>query len=80
MPKFALFWGIPYYPLGGMWDFEGVFDSLEDARNASLEMENEDSFEYWYQIVDISTMKVVEAKGNSCYGRPKTLLKHADSN
>ena len=51
---FALFAGDSYYPVGGWGDFQGVFDSLEDAVAAYDEGLND-----WGHVVDLCTQKEV---------------------
>lgn len=58
MKKYIVFAGEAYYPLPGMGDFYGTFDTVEDAKK-DLE---ENSFD-WYQVVEHSTMIIVESFG-----------------
>lgn len=55
MKKYLLFAGQKYYPLGGMSDYIGDFDTIEQAKQAYTE-----SKEDWGQIVDYEDMKAVE--------------------
>ncbi len=57
---FYLFAGGDYYPCGGVDDFQGVFDTVEDARQAALNLRY-----YWWHIVD-SDMRIVESVDNRC--------------
>ena len=70
MKRFWLFAGDHYYPSGGIQDFIGDFDDLEDAR-AKVRHHRENStwgldpdFTYdWYHIVDMDTRKKIEQDG-----------------
>lgn len=64
--RFALFYGPFYYPEGGMWDFKGMFSSVEVALNSLPYQEDypEDGqrspkFD-WFHVVDLETVKVVK--------------------
>lgn len=65
--KFALFYGICFYPGGGMWDYKGSFQSIKEAEASFREVEEEKRLA-WFHVVDVSTMKVVLAEGVSCRG------------
>lgn len=66
--RFLLFSGDSYYPLGGFWDCNHSFDTLEESVDFALKSDCD-----WYHVVDSQTMKVVAANGGSCYaeGIPK---------
>lgn len=71
LKKFGLFASYAYYPVGGMWDFQGDFDTVEEARLYVAEVAPDGEKFDWYQIVDLTTMSIIEAVGNSCYGEAK---------
>ena len=52
MKQYLLFTFDTYYPSGGMNDFSGSFDTVEEAR-AAVKTD-------YYQIVDKHTLEVVE--------------------
>jgi len=52
MKPFLLFAGDTYYPVGGMDDCQGSFDTLEEAKLAA--QHNPD----WWHILDLNTGKV----------------------
>lgn len=76
---FALFANFAYYPHGGMWDYRGDFATVDEARAfaVSTECEEWDVREPWdwFHVVDLRTMRVVLAKGYSCYGDPEDFKK-----
>jgi hypothetical protein len=53
MNRYLVFYGMWYYPLGGMSDFKGSFHTLEESIN--FINENKD----WYDIFD-SEMKYMK--------------------
>jgi len=58
---FYVFTGMQYYPSGGWGDFIGTADTLDAARaHAETAADGSDD---WYQIVDASSLKVVEEGG-----------------
>lgn len=63
-PKLLLFAGSSYYATGGIYDFVGLFDSIESALAAAeIEMRHRD----WFHIIDNRTQKVVAyAPGEHC--------------
>lgn len=79
MTGYLLFCGQSYYPLGGWWDFYGVYPTQEAAkaalptRKSCHDGQLVDDWE-WYHIVDAASGKTVAADGWSCYGDPNTLL------
>lgn len=54
--RYLLFAGAHYYPRGGWDDFKGVFETVEAAK-AALGQVGESE---WWQVVDRTTLKVVE--------------------
>lgn len=55
MKRFLAFGGDEFYPCGGMYDFKGDFDSLDEALMCCL---NEDGD--WYHIYDSEIKKIVD--------------------
>lgn len=55
MKAYLLFAGSHYYPLGGVEDYIGDFDSIEEA----VEEFHESSYN-WYQVVQHSDMMVCD--------------------
>lgn len=47
MKRYLVFVGYDYYPAGGWYDFEGSFDSIEEAKAKILSLEGD-----WYQVID----------------------------
>lgn len=61
MKKYLLFIGSTYYPSGGVEDFKGDFDSIEEAEKAAKNDKDWISgIHSWYQIVEYKTMKIVK--------------------
>lgn len=66
MKKYFVFCWNNYYPYGGFNDFQGAFETLEEAQECALAWKNE----YWeglewgdmhnYCIADITTLKIIE--------------------
>ena len=58
MKQFLLFAGDHFYPSGGWGDFKNSFDTVEEAQEGAADelAGNSD----WWQIVDITTGKVVK--------------------
>lgn len=56
MKRFMLFCGQDYYASGGMLDFVGSFDTIDEAA-AAMEVESTD----WGHIYDTEDMKVVRS-------------------
>jgi hypothetical protein len=50
--RFVLFAGETYYPSGGWGDFNGSFDTIEEARAAESIAESGGD---WTQIIDLET-------------------------
>lgn len=59
---YLVFTGECYYAKGGMNDFKGVFDDLPTAASYCAERlrERGQHADEWFQIVDRSTMQIVE--------------------
>ena len=56
--RYALFVGERYYP--GKWsDFIDYFDSIDEALIKTRSTKYDDNDDYWYQVVDLKTAKVV---------------------
>jgi hypothetical protein len=55
MKRFMLFSGRNYYPKGGMQDFRGSFDTLEEAESENRKSLGTD----WWEIFDNDLMKDV---------------------
>lgn len=55
MKRYLLFTGLTYYPLGGWHDWDGDFDTIEDAK-IYISSRRVD----WWDIVDTETKEVVE--------------------
>ena len=55
MKKYLLFTFLNYYPEGGMQDFRGSFDTLEEAESENRKSSGID----WWQIFDNDFMKDV---------------------
>ena len=61
MKRYLVFAGIDYYPAGGWNDFAGDADTLDEARQiVNLERRRPRLPARWWQIVDTTTLKVVE--------------------
>lgn len=56
MKKYLLFCGAVYYPVGGWDDFEGVYSSIERAKEAAKEKWCCE----WWHIVDADSFEIVE--------------------
>jgi hypothetical protein len=48
--RFVLFAGHNYYPNGGWDDFQGSFDTLEDAESFNQTISSD-----WWHIIDLTT-------------------------
>ena len=63
MKKYLVFAGDKHYPFGGMEDYKGDCDSMEEARKLIKEIIEENSLfkggAEWWQIVDYKSMEVV---------------------
>lgn len=58
MKRYLLFYGARYYPIGGMDDFQGSFDTIEEAKKAYLESDNERDYS-WADIFDLIQEKII---------------------
>lgn len=54
--KIALFSGAFYYPSGGIEDFVGFFESVDEAIKAGQSEDND-----WYQVVDVLEMQTIDS-------------------
>jgi len=75
--KYLLFYGLAYYPHGGMWDFKGAFETEKLAKDfLDKRIEEMESYEKpdWAHIIDVENLKIVYLDGNSCYGRKDGLI------
>jgi hypothetical protein len=62
MPKCLLFAGHKHYPLGGIDDLKGTFDSLPDALKwfeKNPDQISDSYLDHWCQIVDKETLIVL---------------------
>lgn len=62
MKRFLLFVYPIFYPIGGMRDFKGSFDTLEEAMKFYNEQpmgEYEEMSDYLYHVFDINIGKIV---------------------
>lgn len=57
MKRYLLFCGSRYYPSGGMEDFEGSFDSPEDAKDGFIP---ELFYDSWAHVYDVEGKDFVE--------------------
>ena len=55
MKRYALFAGDTYYPAGGWGDFEGSFDTPEQAKQAAEALGHGD----WWHVIDLQTGEFV---------------------
>jgi hypothetical protein len=71
MKKYLAFYGLCYYPSGGMEDFIGEFDSISEAQKAIEEKHNElrpddPTWEYtWAHIYSTELKQIVFTKSES---------------
>jgi len=56
MKRYLLFYGSYYYPDGGWNDFEGDYDTVEEAMDDFI-LEHSDD---WYQIIDSTNGTMVK--------------------
>ncbi len=56
MKRFLLFAGDQYYPCGGWRDFQGSFDTLEEALAKAADIHHD-----WFQIVDSQSGCIVKS-------------------
>lgn len=59
MNRYLLFYGYQYYPDGGWNDFEGDYDTIEDAMD-DIELAKIEEDADWYHIIDIETGVMME--------------------
>ncbi len=65
MKKYLLFAGHRHYPLGGVEDFHGDFDSIDEAKKwfgsnpDKISNPKSDYIDHWCQIVDKDTFEIV---------------------
>ena len=57
--NYLVFKGDHYYPCGGWVDFEGAYETLEEAK-AAAKLGSAMCGEDWSHIVDLSTGKIIE--------------------
>lgn len=71
LKRYLLFVGDKYYPSGGMKDFKGDFDSLNEAQRIFRSKKEEYCYRSgysWYHILDQETRKICsgsDSKGTS---------------
>ncbi len=71
--KFILFAGAHYYAAAGWCEYRGDFDTLEEASAAGkLSLINTEKMNGcdWWQVVDLSTRKIVAWEGGNYGGGP----------
>lgn len=61
MKRYLAFFGQTYYPMGGMNDFIGDFDTVEEAKERIEEELDDWSYE-WCQVYDTQTKTEVYSK------------------
>lgn len=54
MKAYLMFSGLDYYPGGGIADYDGDFDSIDEAVKHFEDMRHD-----WYQIVQSNDMSIV---------------------
>lgn len=59
MRQYLLFAGRSYYPNGGINDYQGSFDDIDEAYMYFLKNEDQESWD-WYHIIDKETLKTVK--------------------
>jgi len=77
MKRYWLFCGVAYYPVGGMWDFAGDFDSCEEAVEHLRKRQRPSgpASPEWFQVFDTVTKRVSVQGGDSCDGSTSSLDK-----
>ena len=61
MKPYLLFYGSCYYPCGGWSDFQGEFDTIEEARDAFVLKEDlVEGGEQWAEVVCAKTRAIVK--------------------
>lgn len=62
MKRYALFAGHEYYPVGGWHDFQGTFDTIEEAKEAArpqrIPGQPTSSWDWWH-VIDLTTCEEV---------------------
>ena len=56
MKKYLVFYGYVYYPEGGMNDFHGDFDTIEECNNF---MDNNMGLGMWSHIYNTKTKEII---------------------
>ncbi len=74
LKRYLLFFGSPYYPVGGMNDLQGAYDSYEEAAIA-LDDESEGSGNYWAHIYDTWEGKKILSFGQDAHPSENCLAK-----
>ncbi len=59
MTKYLLFAGSNYYPMGGVYDLKGRYETLQEAQEAMSNYANSD----WVHVYETRTGLVVEERG-----------------
>jgi hypothetical protein len=62
MKRFLVFAGDFYYPSGGWGDFQGDFDSIDEAKDKLLKIHKDWE---WSQVIDSETKKEVVEGSNT---------------
>lgn len=65
--NYMLFYGEKWYPGGGWWDFHGCYSTIKKAKKAIPKSKLMKPT--WWHIIDVKTMKCVDAHGDSFQGR-----------
>jgi hypothetical protein len=66
MKRYLLFYNHAYYPLGGFFDYQGAFDSVEEAV-AKVPTKGYAAPD-WYHVIDAHNgMECVAKSGSTCY-------------
>jgi hypothetical protein len=65
MSKYLVFAGDVYEPEGGMSDFVGIAQSIDEAKEIVEKKQGLDKYLAWWQIVDYQTLKIIEEQINS---------------
>ena len=61
MKKYLLFYGLHYYPGGGMSDYYGDFDTIEEIDEFLTQEKLKNTYSWdWFDIIEHSTMKLVK--------------------
>lgn len=69
MKRYLLFSGTTYYPCGGWADFQGDFDTIEEAEKAyRLENPEDEDLFTWMHIFDLEDRSFVRGAGKSHSG------------